>query len=96
MKILCVEDGSVDVDDLPNRKEWRDDKILVYRQGARQPFVLEISEESVTKDIVKELTELKLMLKDLLNKGVDQIAIKGMIQIIDDRLSLYGENKEQE
>ena len=45
MKILCVEDGSVDIDNLTNRKEWRDDKILVYRQGSKPPFVLEISEE---------------------------------------------------
>ena len=45
MKILCVEDGSVDLENLPDRKEWRDDKVLVYRQGSRPPFVLEISEE---------------------------------------------------
>ena len=45
MKILCIEDGSVDIDNLPNRKEWRDDKVLVYRQGSTPPFVLEINEE---------------------------------------------------
>ena len=44
MKILCVEDGSVDVEALEN-DELRDGKVLVYRSGARPPFVLEISEE---------------------------------------------------
>ena len=44
MKILCVEDGSVDIDALENG-ELRDGKVLVYRSGARPPFVLEISEE---------------------------------------------------
>ena len=44
MKILCVEDGSVDIDALENG-ELRDGKVLVYRQGSKPPFVLEISEE---------------------------------------------------
>lgn len=58
MKILCVEDGSVDVDNLPNRKEWRDDKVLVYKQGSKPPFVLEISDESRTRDVLLELKEI--------------------------------------
>lgn len=43
MRILCVEDGSVDIDALENG-ELRDGKVLVYRQGARMPFVLELPE----------------------------------------------------
>ena len=41
MKILCVEDGSVDVDNLEN--ESKDGGLLVYRHGAEKPYVLEIS-----------------------------------------------------
>ena len=44
MKILCIEDGSVDLDALLDKKEWRDDKVIVYRQGSRPPFVVEITE----------------------------------------------------
>lgn len=44
MKILCVEDGSVDLDAL-EEEPLRDGKVLVYRQGSKAPFVLEISEE---------------------------------------------------
>lgn len=44
MKILCIEDGSVDTDALENG-ELRDGKVLVYRQGSKPPFVLEINEE---------------------------------------------------
>lgn len=65
MKILCVEDGSVDIDNLPNRKEWRDDKVLVYRQGSNPPFVLEISEESKGIDILLELKEISARINHL-------------------------------
>lgn len=52
MKILCVEDGSVDIDAIENG-ELRDGKVLVYRQGSKPPFVLEIPNEP------KAITELK-------------------------------------
>lgn len=41
INILCVEDGSVDIDTL-REDGLHDGKILVYRQGARPPFVLTI------------------------------------------------------
>lgn len=44
MKILCIEDGSIDVDALENG-ELREGKVLVYRQGSKPPFVLEINDE---------------------------------------------------
>ena len=44
MKILCIEDGSVDVDAIENG-ELRDGKVLVYRTGSKPPFVLEINDE---------------------------------------------------
>lgn len=50
MKILCVEDGSVDLDNLPNMREWREDKVLVYRQGSKPPFVLDIEDYTLSKD----------------------------------------------
>lgn len=68
MKILCVEDGSVDIDNLPNRKEWRDDKILVYRQGSNPPFVLEITEESKTRNILLELKEISARINHTQNR----------------------------
>ena len=51
MKILCVEDGSVDVDAI-ERGDLKDGKVLMYRQGATPPFVLDIPEgESVWKGV---------------------------------------------
>lgn len=52
MKILCVEDGSVDLDAL-EEEPLRDGKVLVYRQGSKPPFILEIPNEP------KAITELK-------------------------------------
>lgn len=43
MKILCVEDGSVDIEKLENG-EVREGKVLVYKQGSKPPFVLDIAE----------------------------------------------------
>jgi len=43
MKILCVEDGSVDIDKI-EQEGLQDGKILVYRQGARPPFVLDLDD----------------------------------------------------
>lgn len=41
MKILCVEEGSVDLQDL-EENGLQDGKVLVFRQGSHPPFVLEI------------------------------------------------------
>ena len=68
MKILCVEDGSVDLDNLPSRKEWRDDKVLVYRKGSIPPYVLEITEESRVKDILLELKEISARIQHEQNR----------------------------
>lgn len=43
MKILCIEDGSVNIDAI-EEKGLQDGKILVYRQGARPPFVLDLGD----------------------------------------------------
>lgn len=62
MKILCVEDGSVDIDALENG-ELRDGKVLVYRQGSKQPFVLDIPNNNIPR-VLKELEEIKAMLEN--------------------------------
>lgn len=55
MKILCVEDGSVDVDAIQNG-DMRDGKVLVYRKGAEKPFVLDVpANEGVFEKMWEEL-----------------------------------------
>ena len=61
MRILCVEDGSVDIDALENG-ELRDGKVLVYRQGSKPPFVLEIPEQNNIQ--IKRWNELKKCLEE--------------------------------
>jgi len=63
MKVLCVEDGSIDVDaitEIENRN-LINGKVLVYRQGSRPPFVIDIPNLG-TPRALKELRELKAML----------------------------------
>lgn len=62
MKILCVEDGSVDIDALENG-ELRDGKVLVYRQGSKPPFVLDIPNNNMPR-VLKELKEIQAKLDD--------------------------------
>lgn len=41
MKIFCIEDGSVDIDALKIilKQDFEDVELLVYRQGAKPPFI---------------------------------------------------------
>lgn len=41
INLLCVEDGSVDIDNL--EEGLHDGKVVVYRQGAKPPYILEVS-----------------------------------------------------
>ena len=43
MKILCVEDGSIDIEKV-EIEGLKDGDILVYRQGSNKPYVLEIDD----------------------------------------------------
>lgn len=57
MKLLCVEDGSVDTDAL---EEYIDDnlkgvKVVVYRQGANQPYLIDNKDD--LKDLHREIIE---------------------------------------
>lgn len=55
MKILCVEDGSIDVNAIENG-DLQSGKVLIYRQNARVPFVLDIPlNESHYEQMWKEL-----------------------------------------
>lgn len=57
MKILCVEDGSVDIEKIENNG-LKDGQVLVYRQGARVPFVLELDMlEKTEKEDIQRLAE---------------------------------------
>ena len=59
MKILCVEDGSVDLNAL-KEEPLRDGKVLVYRQGATPPYVLEFTDTN--ENAIKELIEVQNLL----------------------------------
>lgn len=59
MKILCVEDGSVDLDTL-EKEPLRDGKVLVYREGATPPFVLELTDTN--ENIIEELRKVQSQL----------------------------------
>lgn len=56
MKILCVEDGSVDIDaiegkGLQNYGGLKNGKMLIYRQGATPPFVLDIGDANKDEEV---------------------------------------------
>lgn len=43
-KLLLVEDGSVDVDELKEFLERTNIKVVVYRQGAKMPEIIDLEE----------------------------------------------------
>lgn len=59
MKILCVEDGSVDINKL-EEEPLRDGKVLVYRRGSTPPYVLEVigTNEIAIRELRKVQTQL--------------------------------------
>lgn len=65
MKVLCVEDGSVNVDAIESG-ELKDGKILVYRQGSKPPFVLDIPDETSAayKKFIVVWEELKRFIEE--------------------------------
>ena len=55
MKILCIEDGSIDIEDL---QDLKDGGVIVYRQGSAPPYVIDFGvnnelEKPKTKDVLK-------------------------------------------
>ena len=59
MKILCVEDGSVDLD-APEKEPLRNGKVLVYRQGATPPYVVELTDTN--ENVIDELRKVQSQL----------------------------------
>lgn len=60
MKIICVEDGSIDIDAIET-EGLKDGEILVYRQGATPPFVLDMGDANKDEElaIYKRALELE-------------------------------------
>ena len=74
MKILCVEDGSID----ERRLEvvpLQDGEILVYRQGAKPPFVLEIPDNKYDESKIRADERIKVC--EEFRKGFREIYEKG-------------------
>ena len=82
INLLCVEDGSVDIDDL--EEGLHDGKVVVYRQGAKPPFVLEINKSS---DVYYNKWEkLKAFYKELLKERkpwMDVRVVDSITQFLD-------------
>ena len=71
MKVLCVEDGSIDIDAVTEIESQNliNGKVLVYRQGSRPPFVIDIPNLGMPR-AVRELQEVQAMLqKDMERYG---------------------------
>ena len=75
-RIIVVEDGTVDLDDLQETL-GDDTKIIVYRQGSNPPNILELQEparyayenERESNRLEKEVSSLNTRLKSLLDEG---------------------------
>jgi hypothetical protein len=77
MKILCVEDGSVDLEELSNLK---DGAILVYRQGSTPPKVIEISKKDNYQEQVfvleNKITAMANSVRTLVRDAIEHIKDK--------------------
>jgi len=62
MKILCVEDGSVDIDKI-EEEGLKDSGILVYRQGAKLPIVLEVDMPTKQEKIIEYINAARAKIK---------------------------------
>lgn len=72
MKILCVEDGSVNIDAIKNG-ELSDGKVLIYRQGSKPQFVLDIPNTNIPR-VLKELKEIQAKLEyDIQGNSYDNV-----------------------
>ena len=93
MKILCVEDGSVDLNSL-EEEPLRDGKVLVYRQGSKPPFVLDIPNTNLPR-VLKELKEIQAKLEnDIRGNSYDNVynTIEHYYNYVNERIK-YIENE---
>lgn len=80
-RFLYVEDGSVDID-LLEEQLAEDTKIIVYRQGAQVPILVEL--EKPAKDTKDDENENKVL---VLNKDIRQLKdyIKQLTKVLSKR-----------
>lgn len=94
IQIICVEDGSVDIDEL---QDIQDGKVIVYRQGARPPFILEI--EKPTKETTLDKRAFALDIEKLLCRfmlSCDKSVVNTIIAEYEKILKLYGVDRNNE
>jgi hypothetical protein len=78
--ILCVEDGSVDVDNLT--EDSSNGKVLIYRQGSQPPFVLEVDKPDIPFITYEKWLLLKDYVESLtLQSGYAQVIFSKMKEI---------------
>ena len=88
IQVICVEDGSVDIEELQN---IQDGKVLVYRQGARPPFILEI--EKQTKETTIEMRAFVVDIEQLMvrfMRSCDKSVVNTIIAEYEKILKLHG------
>ena len=77
MKILCIEDGSIDIDDLENLK---DGGVLVYRQGSTPPKVIEISQRDLYQEkffvLNRKVEAIVTNIKEFVDRLLEQVKDK--------------------
>lgn len=80
MKILCVEDGSVDIESFDIESfetDLKNGKVLLYRQGAKPPYVLDIDAPDF---VYKEMWEkLKSNYSNVWNYSVHSFSAENII-----------------
>ena len=86
MKVLCVEDGSVNIDTIEGG-QLSDGKVLVYKQGAQKPFILDIPDNYANSTTIKELEELKTRLQAVINalkqdRVLDRLSLPDPLSLI--------------
>ena len=69
MKILLVEDGSIDLDAL-EENGLQDGKILVYRQGSHPPFLMDLPdsynhENNNNQNIINDLIDIQKYVREI-------------------------------
>lgn len=82
MKILCVEDGSVDTDKIET-EGLKDGKILVYRRGATQPFVLDLGDDDIRQNVYDRIKDNAKQEYDY-GELIYKIPAKELHEILDD------------
>ena len=88
IQVICVEDGSVDIEELQN---IQDGKVLVYRQGARPPFILEIEKptEETTIDMRAFVVDIEQLIVRFM-RSCDKSVVNTIIAEYEKILKLHG------